>query len=64
MTPNANKGAFPIKTTQGSFNPGFTKREYIAIEMLKTVLLDDVGMDRAVEEAIQLTDKLLNALEK
>jgi hypothetical protein len=47
-----------------SFNPGFTKREYIAIEMLKSLIPEDITMNEMVDEAIQLTDKLLNALEK
>jgi len=63
MTPNGNKGAMPVRTSQGSFNPGFTKREYIAIEMLKSLIPEDIDMDTAVDEAVQLTDKLLNALE-
>lgn len=64
MTPNGNKGALPIQTSPGSFNPGFTKREYIAIEMLKSLIPEDITMNEMVDEAIQLTDKLLNALEK
>lgn len=64
MTPNGNKGALPIKTSETSFNPGFTKREYIAIEMLKTLIQDNITMNEAIKESVQLTDKLLNALEK
>ena len=64
MTPNGNKGALPIKTSEMSFNPGFTKREYIAIEMLKSLVPEDITMNEMVDEAIQLTDKLLNALER
>jgi hypothetical protein len=63
MTPNGNKGAMPVSTTS-KFNPGFTKREYIAIEMLKSLIPEDITMNEMVDEAIQLADKLLDALER
>jgi hypothetical protein len=63
MTPNGNKGAMPVSTT-AKFNPGFTKREYIAIEAMKSLIHEDLSIDQVANEAVELADKLLNALEQ
>jgi hypothetical protein len=62
-TPNGNKGALPVSTTD-KFNPGFTKREHIAIEAMKSLIHSDMNSDEVIYMSIELADKLLDALDQ
>lgn len=57
--------AFPGKSygADSAINGGLTKREYMATHLLAALLVDEKLMtDVAVEEAVQLADRLMEKL--